>query len=140
MNVLYGQDEAVARWVAEHIDGCGRGFGKCRAFGVVSKGQLIAGVVFHNWSPESETIEISCAATSPKWAARRIVTELFEYPFNFCRLATARFSEKNTRVEKLWRAFGADLIALPNVRADGVAEMVALLSQSQFKKSRLYNG
>jgi len=140
LNVLYRQDEVVAHWVSQHIDGCDRGFGQCKALGVASNGKIIAGVVYHNWSPETEVIEISSAAISPKWASRRILTELLAYPFSICRLVTARFSENNTRAKKLWKAFGSDFIRLPDMRADGEAEIVALLKLSQWNKSRLYNG
>jgi len=140
VNVLYGQNEAVADWVAVNMDDVSRGFGECAALGVVSHGRIIAGAVYHNWSPETEVIEISCAAIDPRWATRSILTELFEYPFRFCRLVTSRFSEENTRVEKLWQAFGADFIRLPDMRAEGEAEIVALLKLSQWKESRLYNG
>ena len=140
MRLIYGADEAVARWTALHVDDCDRGFGPCKAVGVFSGDKIVAGVVFHNWSPETQVIEVSCAAISPHWAARSILTELFDYPFSFCRLVVTRFSEKNKRVEKLWRAFGADLIRLPDMRAEGEAEILATLKPAQWKKSRLYNG
>ena len=140
MKVLYRKDKEVAAWVAARIEGCERGFGANKALGVVSKDRLIAGVVYHNWCPETGVIEISSAAISPRWATRSVLTELLDYPFSICRLVTARFSEKNKRVEKLWRAFGAEFVRLPDVRAEGEAEIVALLKLTQWKKSRLYNG
>lgn len=141
MKVLYGASDEVARWVAERIDGCERGFGECQALGVVSD-KMLAGIVFHNWSPETGVIEISAAAESPLWARPAILTELLEYPFDRlrCRMVLGRCSEHNTRARKLWRAFGATETAIPDLRGDGVAEIVKTLKASDWTRSRLYHG
>lgn len=141
-NLLYGQSQMVADWVAARIPGCERGFNKCQGVGVLRGTELIAGVVFHNWSPESGTIEVSAAATSPKWATRKNLTELFAYPFEGigCRLVIARTSEANKRVRKLWLAFGATEHILPDLRAEGVGECVLILTKDAWQKSRFNNG
>lgn len=140
MKVVYDATPAVSQWVAHNIKDCARGFGECKALGVVSGKDLIAGVVFHNWHPESETIEVSSAAVSPKWATRSILTELFGYPFSFCRMVVARQSAFNERSRRLWRAFGATEYIIKDLRADGEAEIVATLHRSQWVNSRFYNG
>jgi len=127
-------------WVASRIEGCARGFGENQSFAVNLNDRIIAGIVFHNWNPESEVIEVSCAATSPKWATRDVLNKLLEYPFSFCRMVIARMSEENTRSRRLWRALGANEYIIPDLRADGVGEAVATLTNPQWKKSRLYHG
>lgn len=83
MRVLCGHDADVAEWVAHripHVNGIG--FGACKAIGVVSQqGQLMAGVVFHDYQPTCGTIQLSCAAETPRWASRNIVREILAYPF-----------------------------------------------------------
>ena len=81
MKVFYGDDANVSRWVAEripHVDD----FGPCSALGVVnSKGEPVAGVVFHDYQPKCGTIQISMAANTPRWATKRIIKEILAYPF-----------------------------------------------------------
>jgi RimJ/RimL family protein N-acetyltransferase len=82
VNVLYGHTEYVRGWVKSKIaflEGCD--FGPSTALGVMDGQRLVAGVVFHGWQPMFRAIEISCAATSPRWAQRPIIAELLSYPF-----------------------------------------------------------
>lgn len=142
MRLLYGHSEEVARWVAQRIPDCDRGFGECQAFGIINDAGFLGGVVFHNWNPECGTIEVSAAAKSPKWARPHIITELFSYAFGACgcRIVIARQSERNTRARKLWRAFGAKEYVIPDLRADGEAETIFTLKNEDWQKSRLHYG
>lgn len=137
--LLYGQSDAVCDWVKARLDG--PEFGNCQAVGVVNDG-LIAGIVFHDWNPRSETIEVSAAADSPKWATRKTLTALFAYPFDGIgvRIVYARIAESNTRARRLWRAFGAKETAIPEMRGVGEAEIIATLTREQWQKSRLFDG
>ena len=140
-DLVFGRSEEIEKWVADRIPGCARLFGECQAVGV-SNGEIIAGVVFHNWSPENRTIEVSAAADSPKWATRANLTRLLDYPFGAlgCRLVLARHSEFNRRARKLWGAMGAKEYFIPDLRADGEGEAIAVLSSDAWAKSRLNNG
>lgn len=139
--LVYGQSDIIADWVSRRIWGDTRGFGSCQAVGV-SRGGLIAGVVFHNWVPETRVIEVSAAAVSPEWATRSVLTELLNYPFGHlgCRLVVARHSEKNTRARKLWNAMRAVEYIIPDLRGDGEGEAIAVLYAQDWPKSRLYDG
>ncbi len=53
---------------------------------------MAAGVVFHDWQPEFQTIAFSIAADSPIWTAPPIVRALLSYPF------------EQLGVNKLWTA------------------------------------
>ena len=69
MHLLYGYNQIVAKFVANVIPDCKRGFGNCTAIGVIDgqDGKLVAGLVSHNWSPEADTIEMSGAALTKRW-------------------------------------------------------------------------
>jgi RimJ/RimL family protein N-acetyltransferase len=85
LDYVYGQDEVVAHAVAQMIPAVReRGFGKCKAIGVIDgDGRLLAGIVYHNWSPEAGVIEISMAALpKTKWLTRETLHRMFEYPFD----------------------------------------------------------
>lgn len=81
-NILHGEDQLVARWVADRIDFVPTvDFGPCAALGVVKENRMLAGVVYHDWQPDLGTIQLSMAADSPLWARRAVIAGLLSYPF-----------------------------------------------------------
>lgn len=80
--ILYGEDSAVARWVAERIPHMAGGdFGPCVAVGIVRGNSMAAGVVWHDYQPALGTMQASVAADDPRWAYPATLRELFAYPF-----------------------------------------------------------
>lgn len=141
MTPVWGADEPVAAWVAAHIPGCERGFGKCRALGVFdAQGQIVAGVVFHDWSPERGLIELSCAATDRRWLTRDVMRATWDYAFSVARLAVSRTSERNRPVRRIWRACGASEYVIPDLWADGEAGVIITLARHQWEASRFHGG
>jgi RimJ/RimL family protein N-acetyltransferase len=106
--ILYGHDEAVAGFISQLMFHDDRGFGNCRAIGVVdADGKLIGGVVYHNWQQEAGTIEMSSAATTPRWLNRLVLHAIFAYPFEIgCQMALMRVSARNTRLHRQFDALG----------------------------------
>ena len=86
LDYVFGHDEVVAAFVAQLIPECReRGFGKCRAIGVVDETGLLGGLVYRNWCPEVGTIEISGAALpGTNWLSRRTIQIMYDYPFYSC--------------------------------------------------------
>jgi RimJ/RimL family protein N-acetyltransferase len=81
MRLVYGEDEAVARWVAARIPHVKDGFKLCRAIGIADGIGLMAGFVYTNYRSDCRDIEISCAADSPKWCVPGMLRVGFAYPF-----------------------------------------------------------
>ena len=122
MQPFWGHDEAVAAWVARHIPGCERGFETCRAMGVLDGEKLVAGMVYHNWEPEHGVIEISGAATTPRWLTRRVLWQMFAYPFAGigCQMLVMRVSQRNEQwngrgLPRLLTAYGFDKHTIPRL-------------------------
>lgn len=143
MNLLYGHNEAVAAWVAAHIPGCERGFDRPVSIGVVEDERLIGGTCFHNWQPEAGVIEMSSAATSPRWLHPRMLRAIFEYPFDQlgCQLVVMRVSERNERMIGIARKFGFDGYLIPRLRGRDENEWLFTLTDEawrshKFKRSR----
>jgi RimJ/RimL family protein N-acetyltransferase len=82
VRLLFGHDQVVSTWVARQIPHMASDFGPSSAIGVTDEsGQPMAGVVFHDYQPAYGTIQLSAAATSPRWATRRLVGAILRYPF-----------------------------------------------------------
>ncbi len=74
--------DAMALWAAEQLwPGQGKSFGNCVCMGVLDDGKPIACMVYHEFSPETGIIEISGASTDRRWLQRRVLKEMFAYPF-----------------------------------------------------------
>ena len=74
--------QAVEGWIVPRIPHMhGGSFGLCMAAGVVRRGVMVAGVVFHEWQPEYRTLQLSMAADSPRWATADVLGGLFRYAF-----------------------------------------------------------
>src|SRR5215831_17384921 len=91
---LWNENELVGEFVAALIPHCRRGFGaNIRTLGVLDDDQLIAGVVYHNWDVDAGIMEISGAATHPRWLSRRTLMLMHCYPFGVdckCQMVVQR--------------------------------------------------
>lgn len=133
------EDEAVARFVADQIDGCGRGFWPCRALGFRdAEGRLEAGFVYHNWSPEAGVIEISGASTHRGWATPEKLRAIMAYPFSFARMVVWRTSERNRVARRILRSMGAREFVIPDLRGPGEAEVIYTLTAEQWRASKFW--
>ena len=80
--LLYGHSEQVCLWVAERIKDVLYEFDKAQAIGVLDdRGQLMCGVVYHDYRPECGTMQLSIASSNPMWARKETITQLLTYPF-----------------------------------------------------------
>lgn len=94
-----GQDRAVAAWVARVL-GIDDLLGEA-AIGVVDGARPIAGVVYGGWRERPGSLEMSVAATDPRWCRRWVLAALFRYPFAQCGArrvqATVRRGNRHAR-------------------------------------------
>jgi RimJ/RimL family protein N-acetyltransferase len=85
LKVVIDRSGAVARWVANRIPLMAGTLGfeeKAVSFGVLSDdGKALGGVVFTDWQPAFQSIQISFASASPRWLTPKLVTAILEYPF-----------------------------------------------------------
>ncbi len=119
--------------------GVDRDFGEAITAGVVDRdGNLVAGLVFHNFYPESQVIEVTGAAISPRWAQRGVLREVFRYVFERagCQMAVSRTAVSNGRVRKLWKALGATETIIPRLRGRDEAECIITLTDDGWAASK----
>jgi len=78
LNLVLNRSDELAAWVARripHVDS----FGQCAAIGVERGGECVGAVVYHEY--RGNDIQLSCAATSPRWLSRAALRSIFAYPF-----------------------------------------------------------
>jgi RimJ/RimL family protein N-acetyltransferase len=133
--MIYGDE--VERFVADQL-GFDRGFGPSSAIGFVEGGEIVAGVIYHNWHPEGGVIEISAASSQRKWLNRSRLSVIFGYPFDQikCRMVVARIGEHNARARRIWRSLGAREYAIPELRSPHEAEIVYTLTADQWRSGK----
>lgn len=139
IELVTGHNHDIAAWVAAHIPGCERGFNNPTAIGVLEDGQLIGGTVFHNWAPEAGVIEMSSAATSPRWLGRSMLRAIFGYVFDQleCQMVVMRVSERNERMVRIAQKFGFDGHLIPRLRGRDEAEWLFFLTEEQWRQHPL---
>ena len=131
-------EPGVEWWVAHNIPGCGRGFGPGYSLGVWEGDSLIGGVVFHNHNPESGVIEMSAAATSPRWFNRKTAYLAHDFAFNQlgCQMAVMRVAEGNGRALRLVKALGYIGYCIPRLRGREAAEIILTLADDDWRASK----
>lgn len=126
-------NQGIARFVGAYVPGGHRGFGNHTSMGLVERGVLIAGVVFHNYSPESRVIEFSAASVSKRWLTRSVLAAMFGYAFSIADVVVMRVSEENEMwngrgIKRILKSYGFTEARIENLRGRGIAEYVYTLT------------
>ena len=142
MRLIYGADAEVCELVNAMIRERFRP-GQDRGFGVIDdNGRLVAGWVWHNWSPEAATLEFSGSALSPRWMTREILHRIFSYAFDQvgCQMVVTRNSASNTRLHRQLARFGFDRFDIPRLFGRDEDGVVFTLTDDQWRASDFYIG
>lgn len=145
MKLVLGQDEAVAAWVAGKLGfDDPEFFGPCKAIAVADSNDVpLAGVVFSGYRGEPfNSIEVSIASESPRWATRGIIHALLSYPFDQlgCTRVQVTIPLKNERAQRFCKGIGfvREGVARRGFGADHAVVMSMLRHEfgRLFKRSR----
>lgn len=97
-------DDRVMGWVAARIPGIGSDYKwvNAKAIGLVENGEILAGMVVHDYVPAFRNCQLTFAATNPKWANRKSITAMLRYPFQQlgCDRVTTIIASTNKRAIK----------------------------------------
>ena len=133
----------LAAWCAAQI-GFSRVWEHCKALAVFDGSALIAVVIYHNWDPEAGVIEISAAATSKRWLTRKVLHEIFAYPFERLeyQMVVARVSPNNQTksgrgTTRIFRSFGFDEYRIPRLRGRDEDEIIFTLTDDQWRSKTM---
>jgi hypothetical protein len=139
LRYVYGHDEVVAQFVAQ-LSPHPRGFGKFRAFGVIDEeGKMIAGVVYHNWSPEGRVIEFTPAALpGSRWLTRETIRHMYGYPFDKCgcQMVMKWVRADNEPVLRQLAAFGYMFVRVPRIFGREHDAVLCLYTDDMWRDSK----
>ena len=140
LDYVYGHDKIVADFVAELIPTVrGRGFGNCRAIGIIKDTSLVAGLVYHNWDPQSEVIEISGAALPGSgWMTRETIKRMYTFPFIHvgCQMVVNRVPADDVRQLRQLAAYDYSFIPVPRMLGRHRDGMLCLLTKEAWQENR----
>jgi RimJ/RimL family protein N-acetyltransferase len=129
----------LAHWVADVIwPGKNREFGNCQGMAVIEDGELIAGIIYHNYAPDEGVIEISGAGTSKRWLTRQTLRRMFAYPFEECdcQSVVMRVSDHDKALHRMLKAYGFKKYRIPRLRGRDEAENVFVLTEEAWKSNK----
>lgn len=136
---IYSHQDETKLFVEKGLWDNKQKFGECASIGFANKKNgLVAGIVYHNYEPQNQVIEISAFSSQRKWLTKKYVKLIFAYPFEQLnlRLVVARCDEDNYRVRKIWKTLGASEAILPEMRGENKNEVVLLLKKNQWNNSK----
>lgn len=134
----------IGNWVSHKLTTTGEiGFnGEFNSLGVIHDDTLIAGVVYHDWHPTYRTICIQLVSENPRWASRRTIETLGNYPFVQlnCQRVTALVNSDNHAALKLAERVGFKREATLE-RAAGDKDIIILrLFQEEWMRGKFFRG
>lgn len=132
-------NQSVGNFVSRICFGHPDGFEKFSTMGVFDKGNLIAGIVYHNYHPDSGVIELSAGSVSRRWMQGHVVRALFEFPFGMCgaQLVVIRVSERNTVMISIAKRLGFEGVLIPRLRGRYEAEWVFTLPDDKWRQQAI---
>lgn len=140
LRYLYGQDEAVAKFVVALIPhNNGHGFGRVKTIGVLDDGgRLIAGVVYGNWHPEAGVIEIAAAAITPRWLTRQTIEVIYRYPFEQCgcQMIVQRTPANDERLLRQLAVGGYTFVLVPRLFGRDRDCVICTLTKETWERSK----
>ena len=103
-------DDRIMTWVAEHIDGIPSDYvwEYGRAIGLVSGGEIIAGMVVHDYVAHYRHCQVTFAAEHPRWATKDSIKAMLRYPLEQlgCERITTICAETNERAIRFCEGIG----------------------------------
>lgn len=148
LTVIYGHDEALGRWACDRIPWADYN-PHMRAVGVAdgtdASATLLAVVTFGDYrAPRMvngvewyNTVECGIAASSPRWASRRIIKEILSIPFRQFKVRKVRLVVPSTNKRALRFAEGIGFVPEGTLRheyAKGVHACVLGLLRNEFER------
>lgn len=132
-------DEAFAvveRFISAKIWGAPRAMpGNTIIVSANDAGDALGAAIYQNYTQEHGTIEISAAAISPRWLSRKILREMFNYPFDQlgCQAVILRCDQDDKVMARIAQAFGFKRYDIPRLRGRDAGEAIYVLADDVWR-------
>lgn len=126
-NVVYGDDETVADFVLSLLPHLwGSRWERFTALGVLHRGNLHGGVVYHDYNPAAGDIRLTLAFRDGRWCSRAIGMRLLVYPFRQlgCRRLTLMIGADNLRARAFAEHLGCKVEGVMRQAQDGTQDRI----------------
>lgn len=136
---IYNHDNEVAQFIKQTSSPAGS-FGRCKTIGVIDgEGRLIAGLVYFNYDPDAETMEMGARAITPHWFTRTTYRRMFEYPFVECgcQMLYARIPAENEYLLSQFARMNFNLTMVPRLYGRSEDGVLCTLTDDQWLDSGL---
>lgn len=133
------ETETLSRLVADRIwPSKGRDFGNCRAIAIVDGDTLAAGLIYHNYDPDADVIEISGASWVKGWLTRSVLKAMYGYPFIDCQCQAViqRVADDDLKQHRMLTAFGAEHYRIPRLRGVDKAENIFVTTREAWASNK----
>lgn len=103
--IIVGQKDRVMRWVVDRVTGTL--FHDYEAIGIERGGELIGGVIVHDYVPNARC-SMTCAGDGGSWLNRHFLPFLFHYVFEQlqCNVVIISIDSKNDKSLRLMKHIG----------------------------------
>jgi RimJ/RimL family protein N-acetyltransferase len=141
LKYYYKQDGIVANFIAHVLPHTrGRTLGPCQTVGVLdTNDELIAGFVYHHYSPENGTIELGIVAIpGHRWLTRTTLTVMFDYPFTHlgCQAVILYVRTSDTRLLRQLAVLEFMFVEVPRLYGRDKDGVICLLTDDVWKASK----
>jgi len=115
-----------------------RQFGPCITMGVFDGPRLIGVMVYHEYDPDRQIMEISGASIDKRWLTRRTLKAMFDYPLAELglQMVVMRVSERDRPLHRMLSAYGFSSIHIPRLRGRDEGENIFTLTDDAWRTNR----
>lgn len=126
---------ALETYVSSKIWGEHRPFFYGTIMAVIEGDALQGAAIFHNYDKDAGVIEVSAAAETPRWLTRRVLKDMFGYPFDQlgCQAVIMRVDPDNRRLDRILKAYGFERHDIPRLRGRDKAEALFILTDDVWR-------
>lgn len=100
----------------------------------VMDGGFRGAALFNNYHPSEGVIELHAASRSPRWLSRRILREMFAFPFEQlgCQAVVMRAAKDNDAVRRVAEPYGFRGYEVPRLRGRDKSEIIYVLGDDEW--------
>lgn len=133
-------NQRISDFVCDQIWGRTGLIDRHMSLGVFDGQMLVAGVLYHNWYPDTGVVELTGASISKRWLSRAVLKAVFAVPFDHlgCQLVVFRVSEHNKPMLRIAKAYGFSEHIIPRLRGRTESEHILTLADDDWRQSRFH--